>query len=75
MGAQGTRVVLGPISFIFMQFLGKIWPNNRLAPPPWGLVAPVWGNPGSATVKLTSYLNAFNKNNLLLISHSLQWSV
>ena len=22
----------GPISFIFMQFSGKIWPNNRLGP-------------------------------------------
>ena len=27
----------GPNSFIFMQFSGKIWPNNRLAAPP-----PVW---------------------------------
>ena len=33
MGARGTRDPrLGLISFIFMQFLGKSWPNNRLAP-------------------------------------------
>ena len=31
----------GPISFIFMQFLRKIWSNNTLAP--------CLGNPGSAT--------------------------
>ena len=28
---------LDPISFIFMQFSGKTWPNNRLASPPWRL--------------------------------------
>ena len=42
-GALGTRPPLGPISFIFMQFLTKILPNNRFlgqtqglapAPPP-----------------------------------------
>ena len=34
-GEGGTRdaPLLGPISFIFMQFSGKIWPGNRLAPP------------------------------------------
>ena len=37
----GTRDP-GPISFIFMQFLGEIWSNNQLAPPPWGLVHPLW---------------------------------
>ena len=31
---------LGPISFISMQFSGKIWPNNRLAPSSWGLAPP-----------------------------------
>ena len=40
---------LGPNSFIFMQFSVKIWPNNRLAPPPWKLAPPRLGNPGSAT--------------------------
>ena len=41
---------LGPISVIFMQFLGKIWLNEKLTTPLWG-----WhplrrlGNPGSAT--------------------------
>ena len=34
---------LSPITFIFMQFSGKIWPNNKLAP---GL-----GNPGSPTAE------------------------
>ena len=33
-----------------MQFLGNFWPNNRLAPPPWGLAPPPLGNPGSATI-------------------------
>ena len=28
----------GPISLIFMQYLGKIWANNRLVPPPWVFV-------------------------------------
>ena len=34
----------GPISIMFMKFLGENWPNNRLAPPPWGwrLPLPVW---------------------------------
>ena len=32
-GARDARPLRGPISFIFMQFLGKIWPNNKLAPP------------------------------------------
>ena len=31
---------LGPISFIFMQFSGKIWPNNRFLPPPLELAPP-----------------------------------
>ena len=40
-GAPGTCTrPLGPISFIFMQFSRKIWPNNRLVPPPWGLTPP-----------------------------------
>ena len=30
------------ISFIFIQFSGEIWVNNRLAPTPWGLVHPIW---------------------------------
>ena len=30
-GARDVHPSLGPISFIFMQFLEKIWSNNRLA--------------------------------------------
>ena len=30
---QGRAPPLGPISFTFIQFSGKIWPNNRLALP------------------------------------------
>ena len=39
---QGHTPTLGPNSFIFMQFFGKIWPNNSLAPPPWKLAPHVW---------------------------------
>ena len=28
--------------FIFMQFLGKNWSNNRLVPPLWGWRTPLW---------------------------------
>ena len=42
-GCQGRAPPLGPISFIFMQFSGEIWRNNKLAPSPQGLA------PGSAT--------------------------
>ena len=38
---------LGPIAFIFMQFLPKKLPSNRLAQPP-----PPVGNPGYVTVIL-----------------------
>ena len=48
-GAIMDACSLGPISFIFMQFLGKIWSNNWLSLPP------LLGNPESATVKLSSY--------------------
>ena len=42
-GAPGMRPPPpGLHSFIFMQFWGKIRPNNRLRPPPWGLVPPLW---------------------------------
>ena len=43
MGVLGTHVPLpfGPISFIFMQFLGKNLPNERMVPPPsLGLAIP-----------------------------------
>ena len=40
--------LLSPISFIFMQFSAKIWPNNRLTPLPMWL-APHLGNPRTAT--------------------------
>ena len=33
-GGGGVEAGTRPSSFIFMQFLGKIWTNNRLAPPP-----------------------------------------
>ena len=36
-GRQGRVPPLGPDSFIFMQFSVKIWPNDRLVPPPWKL--------------------------------------
>ena len=36
-GARDALPHPGPISFIFMQFSGKFWPNDRLTPPP-----PVW---------------------------------
>ena len=40
-GAPGMHSpYLGPNSFIFMLFSRKIGQNNRLAPPPWGLVPP-----------------------------------
>ena len=40
---------LGLNSFIFMQFLAKIWQNNRLTHPPRELKLPSVGSPGSAT--------------------------
>ena len=33
-GGNGSRPSLGSISFIFMQFLAKLFPNNKLALPP-----------------------------------------
>ena len=42
-------------NFIFMQFLAKIWPNNRFLLWTQGLVLSRLGNPGSATGYLTSY--------------------
>ena len=62
------RAPSGSSSFIFMQFLGKFWPNNRLAPPPWGLAPPPLGNPGSATADNTqrrSYVKNTNSNRSL----------
>ena len=37
-GRQGRAPPLGPISFIFMQVLGKFWPINRLAHPLWEIL-------------------------------------
>ena len=34
-GHQRCAPPCGPISFIFVQFSGNNWPNNRLAPPLW----------------------------------------
>ena len=42
-------VLLGPISFIFMQFSSKILSNNRFFSRNSGVGAPRLGNPGSAT--------------------------
>ena len=41
----------GPKFLHFHAVFGKNWPNNRLAPPPLGLVPPPLGNPGSCTAK------------------------
>ena len=54
-GARDVRPHLGPNFFNFMQFLGKIGKNNRLAPPPLQLLHAPLGNPGSAAVD-ESYL-------------------
>ena len=35
-GGQERPAPPGPISFIFMQFSGKIWQNSRFLPPPLG---------------------------------------
>ena len=72
-GALGTSVpALGPISFIFLQFWGKISPN-RLALPPWALLPPPrLGNPGSATglqVRVWSF------GGDLLLNQSFLWSL
>ena len=49
-GRQGRAPPSGSnFFFIFMQFLGKIDQNNRLAPPPLRLAPPPLENPGSAT--------------------------
>ena len=50
LGGQRDERRPQPTFFIFMQFLAKIIPNNRLAPPKVG--APSLENPGSATVNL-----------------------
>ena len=47
-GHEACAPPVGPISFIFMEFSGKIWPNNRLVPP-LGLTPLRLGNPGFAT--------------------------
>ena len=39
---QGVLVMHGPISFIWMQFLAKILPNNMFLPETEGLVLPIW---------------------------------
>ena len=50
-GGDGRQrhVPLSPISFIFMQFLGKVCPNNRLPLQPLGLAPSLVGNAGYAT--------------------------
>ena len=41
-GREGRAPPLAQNFLIFMQFLGKIWIKNKLAPPP-GLASPVCG--------------------------------
>ena len=54
MADWGEGVPLSPISFIFMQFLAKILPNNEILPQTQGLIPPPpsLGNPGSATTRI-----------------------
>ena len=55
-GAREARPPLGPISFILMQFLAEILPNNRFKPQTQGLVPPPPpGNPGSC-IRYCSYI-------------------
>ena len=60
---EGTTREALPLSvlifFIFLQFLAKFLPNNRLEHPLPGLAPPIWG-PGSATIvgHLTLQLSA-----------------
>ena len=57
-GRQGRAPPpLRPNFFNFMQFLGKIGKNNRLAPPPLQLAHPPLGNPGSATAPGFYFIN------------------
>ena len=69
-GGGGTRDAL-PLSvlifFIFLQFLAKCLPNNRLEHPLPGLAPPIWG-PGSATIvgHLTLQLSAVSIHMLSL---------
>ena len=49
-GARDARSPLRPNFFIFLQFLGKIGQNNRLAPPPLRLAPRPLGNCRCATV-------------------------
>ena len=55
----GTRRLFVLIIFIFMQFLAKNVPNNRLAHHPLGL-APSLKYPGSATNPLISWSDALD---------------
>ena len=62
-GRQGYACYLNPISFIFMQFLTKNWPNNRLLP--------CLENSGSAS---GSYRSA-SISKMLLILHPIQITI
>ena len=62
-GRQRCPDPLDPIYFIFMQFSGKNWPNNRLAPPRWG-----WYR-HSAWEILDSLLAIYRINFLYLRTH------
>ena len=49
-GTRDARPPLGPISFIFIQFLANIFSNNRFLAQTQGFAPPRPGNPGSTTV-------------------------
>ena len=56
-----TSAPLGPISFSFLQFSGKIWPNNGLAPAPLGLTSLHLGNLGSPLDRIYLTVIAVNR--------------
>ena len=61
-GARDAHPSYGPISFIFMQISGKLWPNNRLS-------TPILGNSGSDTgYKNTRSTIERNLVNLLVVN-------
>ena len=57
-GSMNEHPFLIQFFFICMQFLGQIWPNNRLEIPTFGVAAPHLGNLGFATAT-SSYYETF----------------
>ena len=68
-GHQGPWVQI--LSFS-CSFSGNFWPNNRLAPPPWGLVPPPLANPGSATDAWSIFSELFNTR-VKPLDQSMRW--